>query len=217
MASSPTTPLIHVLLDRSGSMSPRRDAALETVNGYLHQAKSDAALAGGRFSLTLFDADGDRRVALDHVRDDVPVADCPAITPDEYVPRGATPLLDAVGYAVARLDAAGQPTDPRILVILTDGYENASREHSQASIADLLKQRQADGWLVLFLGAGIDAWGEAQAIGIQASGVADVDLSASVEIACALHGASQRHVSGGLRGLSDSERTAVRGLSRRKA
>ena len=56
------------------------------------------------------------------------------------------------------------------LVILTDGQENASREHSRESIRKLLAGRQEDkGWLVLYLGANQDAFVEAAAVGIGAA------------------------------------------------
>jgi Mg-chelatase subunit ChlD len=44
-----------------------------------------------------------------------------------------------------------------VLVVMTDGYENASKEHTQASIKAKVKQFEDKGWEVVFLGANFDA------------------------------------------------------------
>jgi hypothetical protein len=84
------------------------------------------------------------------------------------VPRASTPLLDAIGFAVADIDKVELRADEKVgLVILTDGQENASKEHNKDSIRKLLTDRQdAKNWLVTFLGADIDAFADAGAIGV---------------------------------------------------
>jgi hypothetical protein len=86
-----------------------------------------------------------------------------------YVPRAGTPLLDAIGRAVAEIDNTQlRPKEKIGLVILTDGFENASTEHTKDSIRKLLTDRQDNkGWLVTFLGADIDAFTDAAQIGIK--------------------------------------------------
>jgi hypothetical protein len=85
------------------------------------------------------------------------------LTTETYVPRGLTPLLDAIGKAVALLDKAEGKL--KALVISTDGLENASREQTRASIKALLDERQKQGWLVLYLGANQDAFNEGAKMG----------------------------------------------------
>ncbi len=77
-----------------------------------------------------------------------------------YVPRASTPLLDAIGHAIADIDKVELRPDEKIgLVILTDGHENASKEHTKDSIRKMLTDRQDNkGWLVTFLGADIDGF-----------------------------------------------------------
>jgi Mg-chelatase subunit ChlD len=68
-----------------------------------------------------------------------------------------TPLYDAVGRGVGILDEAlGGKPGKAVLVIMTDGLENASREFDHIRITDLVKKRQEAGWLVVFLGEGLD-------------------------------------------------------------
>jgi hypothetical protein len=56
---------------------------------------------------------------------------------------------------------------------MTDGLENASREYTKDTIKVLLDRKQKeDGWLVLYLGAGHDAWDQARTMGLHAGNVA---------------------------------------------
>jgi hypothetical protein len=79
-------------------------------------------------------------------------------------PRGGTALLDAVGKSVVELGEklAGKDEDKRPglvqVVVVTDGFENASQEWTASKVRDLIKQ-QTDkyGWDFVFLGANMDA------------------------------------------------------------
>lgn len=153
----------HILLDRSGSMEDCRDTAIDAFNEYvMGLRRSDAVDA--RLSLTIFDSQGIDLIA--HIE---PAKSFLELSRANYVPRASTPLLDAIGHAAAEIDkVALRPGEKVALVILTDGFENASKEHTKDTIKKLLTDRQDNkGWLVTFLGADVDAFTEAQAIGIQ--------------------------------------------------
>ena len=138
----------HIVLDRSGSMHSCAADAVGGYNEYLAKLPASA-----RVSLTLFDTGG-----IDLVRDAVePVA--AGITEDEYVPRASTPLYDAIGRTIAEAEKRCLGFDRVALVILTDGFENASREFGREDILTLLTRKQEqDGWLIVYLGANQDAW-----------------------------------------------------------
>lgn len=164
---------ICVVLDRSGSMESCRMDALGAVNGYLRQVREDAEM-NAHASVILFDTG-----SIDRIRDHVPVATCPEVTPDEYQPRGGTPLLDAVGHAVGLLETHSKPDARSILVVMTDGQENSSREYTKEAIAKLLKRKQdEESWLVVYLGANHDAWAQASSIGLATSNTAMFSLAA---------------------------------------
>ena len=156
---------VHVLLDRSGSMEACRDSTIKAFNEYVAKLK-EAWKTQTRVSLTLFDSE-----SIDLVHDALAVGAVPDLSRSTFVPRGSTPLLDAIGHTVARIDKTKLAQDERVtFVILTDGQENASREHTRESIAKLLAGRQEDkDWLVLYLGANQDAFREAAAVGIGAA------------------------------------------------
>lgn len=158
---------VGIVLDRSGSMEDCRTDAIGAVNGYLRQVREDKDLDAD-ISLIIFDSQG-----IDVIRDRVAVAACKELGSEEYQPRAQTPLLDAVGHGAALLDKKKMPDERCVLAVMTDGLENASREYTKETIKALLDRKQKeDGWLVLYLGAGHDAWDQARAMGLHAGNVA---------------------------------------------
>jgi Mg-chelatase subunit ChlD len=93
---------------------------------------------------------------------------------EEYLCSGWTPLYDAIGRGIGILEEAtkGKPEDRAILVVMTDGLENASEEFNHERITSLIKARQERGWLVTFLGEGLDVVQHGEAMGMKASTVA---------------------------------------------
>jgi hypothetical protein len=152
----------HILLDRSGSMENCRDTTIDAFNEYvMGLRRSDDVDA--RISLTIFDSQ-----SIDALARAEPAKTFMELSRQNYIPRDMTPLFDAIGHAVADIDQVNLRDGEKIaLVILTDGLENASKEHSYDGIRKLLTDRQDNkGWLVVFLGADVDAFAQASALGI---------------------------------------------------
>jgi len=135
---------VYILLDRSGSMASLWDEALGSINGYITKLKPAT-----KVHLAVFDS-----VSHDVVRE-CKAKEWTDVTSEEIQPRGGTPLYDSCGkvMAVAESDNAKKT----VLVVMTDGYENASKEHTQASIKAKVKAFEDRKWEVLFLGANFDA------------------------------------------------------------
>ena len=77
---------------------------------------------------------------------------------DLLEPRGATPLFDAIGLAIHDLENVIESTDEnKVLVIVTDGFENASKEYTSENIRKKIEEKEEAGWLVIYLGADHDA------------------------------------------------------------
>jgi uncharacterized protein YegL len=159
---APLKTLICLILDRSGSMGGREDDVIGGVNSFIAEQKKLPHPA--LISFVRFDSE-----AIERFR---PVADlqaCQPLTRDEFQPRGGTPLLDAVGVTIAKLDEDWQAAQPdrAIVVIVTDGHENASREYRKARVRKMIEERQASGrWSFLYFGANVDAFAEAGELGI---------------------------------------------------
>lgn len=202
---------ICVVLDRSGSMENCRSDAIGAVNSCVRKIRADSEM-DARVSVIIFDSQ-----SIDCIRDRVKVGNCPDVSEAEYEPRAMTPLLDAVGHGAGRLAQDERADVRKILVIMTDGLENASREHTTESIAALLRRRQdKDGWLVVYLGADHDAWAQSSALGIRDGNVAALAKVSFAISSGVLYARSKRYSSAetpeaGLdAGFSDEERDALK-------
>lgn len=163
---------IVMVLDRSGSMSSCREATITAVNKYLKDSKADATLKDAEFELVIFDTE-----SIDTIRDGK-IADTAELTAADFAPRSGTPLLDAIGRGIGKIDVklAASNGEKAIMVVVTDGQENQSRKHTYESIEALIDDRQEKGWLILFLGAGLASAQQGTRMGIRPANVANIGL-----------------------------------------
>ena len=157
---------IVIILDRSGSMQSRKDDHEGGLRSFIRDQRQ---LAGEvRVTLVRFDTADPCEIAMaerlvGEVQDDDLI----------LVPRGGTPLLDAVGETLTKF---AHLTGRVICMVITDGQENDSRTWKKAAVQDLVTSRTAVGWTVLYLGANVDEFAEAGGIGVgaqHAAGYAD--------------------------------------------
>ncbi len=158
------TELVFVL-DRSGSMAGLES---DTIGGFNSLIKDQRSAEGKALVTTvLFDTE------FIYVHDRADIDTVAPMTERDYVPRGCTALLDAVGMTIrhiAGIHKYARPEDvpaKTIFVITTDGMENASREFSYNKVKALIEKEQDKyGWEFIFLGANIDAAATAGSMGI---------------------------------------------------
>lgn len=156
--------LVTVILDRSGSMQGVKDDAEGGLKAFL-QAQHDAP---GLTLVTLRQFDNE----VETVFERTPLDDVPDCT---LHPRGTTALLDAIGSTVAATEehlathmTAHERPGEVVYVIVTDGYENASREWTAQQVKDTITRQRGMGRVFVFLGADQDAITVAHGIGIGA-------------------------------------------------
>jgi hypothetical protein len=135
-----------------------------------------------------------------------------AVTDIEWpviVPRGSTALLDAIGVTVVSLGErlAKLPEERRpgkvVVMIVTDGQENSSREYTTAQVKKLVERQQNDyQWEFLFLGANIDSFAVAGGLGILRGSTIQYD--ATGDSANAVVAAASSYVTRSRSGLSTS-------------
>lgn len=160
--------IICLVLDRSGSMGGRERDVVGGVNAFIDEQKKlpdPAAMAFVRF-----DTEG-----VERFRDMQPLDKVAHLQPGDFVPRGGTPLLDAVGKTIHALDGdwKREAADRAIVIIVTDGEENSSREFTKDKVKALIKARQDSGlWAFVYLGANVDAFHEAAGLGIMGANTA---------------------------------------------
>lgn len=153
------------ILDRSGSMHGLEQDTLGGYNSLLEKQRN--LYNPCRISTVLFDHE------IQILHDRVDIRQVQPVTASEYQPRGQTALLDAMGMMINRLGGIQQytPSEQRservLVVVITDGMENASRKFGRAQIKALVeRQQQRFGWEFVFLGANMDAITTAENYGI---------------------------------------------------
>lgn len=151
-----------MVLDRSGSMDSMKREIIGGFNSFLEDQKEVPGSA--TMTLVQFDDQIDRLAAFKPLSEIKPLDDA------TYVPRGCTRLYDAIGLTVTtvkdEIKKADEKPDKVLVVILTDGMENASQEYETNSIKSLLEAQQAAGWEFTFIGANQDAILTARGIGL---------------------------------------------------
>jgi hypothetical protein len=156
---------ITVVMDRSGSMHACQTDAEGGLNRYIEDQKTQPGDA--LFTLVQFDTE------YEFVHRGVPIRQVPHCS---LVPRGNTALLDALGRAIVetgeRLAKIPESERPGlvVMVVLTDGQENSSREFSKTKIQEMIAHQQSVyKWQFIYLGANQDSFTEAGALGMAGS------------------------------------------------
>ncbi|HEX8736254.1 MAG TPA: vWA domain-containing protein [Pyrinomonadaceae bacterium] len=156
---------ITIILDRSGSMESVKSDTIGGFNSFLEgQQKVE-----GEASLSLVQFDDQYEIV--YTDRDINSAD--RLTEATFQPRGMTALYDAVGRTINSVGqrlaalAEGERPDKVLLVIMTDGFENSSREFNAAKVAEMIThQRDVYKWEFMFIGANQDAVLSAKEIGL---------------------------------------------------
>ena len=164
---NPNKTAVICVIDKSGSMSSVKDDTIGSFNEFLlEQQKLEGECL---LTLTLFSTD------YVIVHKNVPVADVEPLTKDTYFPGGNTALIDAICRSIDEVGAelTVMPEDERpgkvIMMILTDGMENASKEYSHVDVKKkIATQKDEFSWEFIYLGADINSEKHAEAMGISA-------------------------------------------------
>ena len=158
------TELVFVL-DKSGSMSGLEK---DTIGGFNSMLEKQKEVDGECLITTVLFDNG-----YELLHDRIDIRAVSPITEKEYSVGGSTALLDAIGRTINKIGNAQRHTSDEfraenvMIVIITDGEENSSREYSSDKVkAQIQRQKEKYGWEFVFLGANIDAVETASRFGI---------------------------------------------------
>ena len=152
---------IRLVLDRSGSMNACKVETIDSINEYIMQIQKEAV--DGVLTLSLFD-----NQSIDIPISRMPVKNLRSLGYDFLMPRGGTPLFDAIGAAIHDLSNFEYVNnEKKVLVIVTDGYENASQEYTDEAIKKLIEEKTKEGWLIIYLGADHNAFRQSGSMGFE--------------------------------------------------
>lgn len=155
------TELVFVI-DKSGSMSGLEEETIKGFNELLNKQKNEK---GKALITTIF-----FNTTMQFIYERKDINEVKEITLNDYKVGGCTALLDAIGNAINYI-YNNQINDKEneynnMVVIITDGLENSSKEFSYEKINSLINKKQKEDWQFIFLGANIDVIKEANKMGI---------------------------------------------------
>ena len=147
------------VLDASGSMSADVPEVLSELNEQLLELKQKYEETSRPCRITIVKFDTEYEV----LRQDEPIENVAYISENEYYSRGMTALFDAIGISLSRTQAridykVDRGEAEALVVVYTDGGENASREFGAARLRRLIKEvQEKDGWSFALIGSDMSA------------------------------------------------------------
>ena len=172
------TTLYNFIIDRSGSMSGMEQVAVQSFNEHLSTIRNlKIEFPNQEFlcSLTTFDNQ------IETIVESSPISEIHPIEIGQYSPRGMTALLDAIGKNIHdTTEKYNQLIESDemsvVVVIITDGYENASRYFSYHDIAKKIADLEnTNKWTFTFIGADFDAIHTSKMLNIKAENTMNID------------------------------------------
>ncbi len=157
---------IWFLLDRSGSMASIERDVVRGFDRFFDEQRQQAGDA--TVTIVQFDDTEPHDVLVDAK----PLAKVRSIA-DRFEPRGMTPLFDAIGLLLDRAERGNGDAADQLVVILTDGMENASHKWTQQKLFERIGKLRTAGWTFVFLGANQDSYAAGAGLAMAAGNVSN--------------------------------------------
>ncbi len=139
-----------IIVDESGSMSIIRKQAFAGMNETLKTVRQMQDVYPNqeqRVTLVTFDSE--------HIKwhyDNTPASDTKELKWDAYRPSAATPLYDAMGKAISKVNAQVCDGDNVLVTVITDGEENSSMEWNLKMIRTMIDKLKKQHWTFTLIG-----------------------------------------------------------------
>lgn len=142
-----------IILDESGSMQSIKKEAVDSVNETVQTIRAAERKNSDQehfVSLVTFNDN------VKTVYDCVPAVEVKELTSEDYCPDCCTALYDAMGLSLNVLRPKVTENDRILVTVVTDGYENASKEYDGKAIKALIDKLKGKGWVFAYIGANQD-------------------------------------------------------------
>lgn len=166
------------IIDESGSMHGTEQDIIGGFNRYVEDQKNEQV---GDVNVSLYKFSNQSNL----VYDSLSIARVEPLNENQYRPQGSTALFDALGRAITETDNSIRMQDPKdrpskvVVVVMTDGEENASTHYLSKTVRELIAARtEIDHWSFVFIGADLESFSDSESLGIRHSAfVGKNDLS----------------------------------------
>ena len=152
-----------IIIDESGSMQSIKKAAIDSVNETIQSVRAAQKQYEDQEHFVSLVSFNDY---VNVINECAPVAEIQELNDETYLPNCCTALYDAIGISVNALRKRVEKDDKVLVTIVTDGYENASREWSGKAIKELIEEMRQKGWVFTYIGANHDVEAAAATISI---------------------------------------------------
>ena len=154
-----------IIVDESGSMSIIRRQAFSGINETLQTVRNMQEQFPGqeqRVTLVTFDS---FNTAWHY--DNTPARQTKDLAWTDYSPSGGTPLYDAMGMAISKLNAQTSDADNVLVTVITDGEENSSKEWTLKMVRTMIEKLKQHNWTFTLIGTdNLDVEGMAHSMSI---------------------------------------------------
>lgn len=146
---------IVMILDESGSMENIRYKMIESINSLIEEQKQ-VKERPATFTLVKFNNNINRVINYKKLNE------ITNLTSNDYVPNGSTALFDAIGNTINWFRNERNV----LLIIVTDGQENASHEYTRQEIMHMIEDKQKNnGWTYVYLSSDVNTFTQGNDLG----------------------------------------------------
>ena len=154
------------VIDESGSMQGTESDVIGGFNNFIEKQKTEHQ---GKISVSLYKFNS----SWSRVLNDLPIEEIRPLTNGDYTPGGLTALYDTIGNAITDIENQAKYSKREhmasmvMMVIITDGQENASKEYDARKVKQMIQEReQSENWQFIYMGADLDNFADADILGL---------------------------------------------------
>lgn len=148
-----------IIDDMSGSRIGQEQSDKEGIDSMINQQKSILHI---NCNVTMYRFNAD----IHKIHDKVPINDFPPVDIPRF--QGATALYDTIGHVINKFDTPLYQGDGKVLCIITDGLDTASRKYGTNQIKQMIATVKQKGWQIMYLSENVETMQAGQDIGISA-------------------------------------------------